>query len=254
MYFHAMFWPALLHAADLRTPSQIHCHGFLTINGLKMSKSRGTFINADHYLALLNPEALRYYFAAKLSPGVEDIDLSLEDFVARVNADLVGKFVNIASRSASFIHKKFAGQLADRIMDPALFEHFTQKSTEIAELYETLQYSKMIREVMHLTDLANQFVDQHQPWSLAKDETRLPEVQLICTQALNLFRVLLVYLKPVLPALAAQAEAFLNHGELHWNSIQTPLLQGSINPFTPLMTRLDLAQVQELIAPSPTNA
>ncbi|MCX7122237.1 MAG: methionine--tRNA ligase [Gammaproteobacteria bacterium] len=247
MYFHALFWPALLHAANLRTPTQIHCHGFLTINSLKMSKSRGTFVNADHYLSLLNPEALRYYFAAKLSSGVEDIDLNLEDFTARVNSDLVGKFVNIASRSASFIHKKFDGALADHIMNPELLKTFTNKSNEIAQLYETLQYSKLIREIMQLADLANQFVDQHQPWTLAKDETRLPEVQLICTQALNLFKILLVYLKPILPALSEQAEYFLNTEKLDWQSTEVPLLNQKINAFTPLITRLDSERVAELL-------
>ena len=212
-----------------------------------MSKSRGTFVNADHYLSLLNPEALRYYFAAKLSPGVEDIDLNLEDFTARVNSDLVGKFVNIASRSASFIHKKFDGKLADQIMNPELLQTFTKKSEEIASLYESLNYSKLIREIMQLADLANQFVDQHQPWTLAKDEARLPEVQLICTQALNLFKILLIYLKPVLPALAEQAERFLNTGELNWESIDLPLLSQSINAFTPLATRLDPEQVKALL-------
>ncbi len=248
MYFHAMFWPALLHAADLRTPSQIHCHGFLTINGLKMSKSRGTFVNADHYLSLLNPEALRYYCAAKLSPGVEDIDLNLEDFTARVNSDLVGKFVNIASRSVSFIHKKFEGQLASQMMTPALFNTFVEKSETIAELYESLNYSKLIREIMQLADLANQFVDQHQPWSLAKEESRLPEVQLICTQALNLFKILLVYLKPILPALTEQAELFLNTGALTWADHNRPLLNCKINAFTPLITRLDPEKVSQLLS------
>jgi methionyl-tRNA synthetase len=248
MYFHAMFWPALLHAANLRTPSAIHCHGFLTINGLKMSKSRGTFIEADRYLSALNPEALRYYFAAKLSPGVEDIDLNLADFIARVNADLVGKFVNIASRSASFIHKKFAGQLAPQLLEPELVSQFTAKSAEIAELYETLNYNKLIREIMQLADIANQFVDRHQPWTLAKDEARLPEVQAICTQALNLFKILLVYLKPILPALAKQAELFLNLQPLQWDDVHTPLLGRQINAFTPLMTRLDPEQVNTLIA------
>ncbi len=247
MYFHALFWPALLHAADLRVPTQIHCHGFLTVNGLKMSKSRGTFVNADHYLSLLNPEALRYYFAAKLSPGVEDIDLNLDDFTARVNADLVGKFVNIASRSASFIHKKFDGQLATSLMDPELMQSFVDKSETIATLYESLQYSKMIREVMQLADLANQFVDRYQPWTLAKDESRRPEVQLICTQALNLFKVLLVYLKPVLPELARQAEIFLNTAPLDWQNGLEPLLSQRLNPFTPLITRLDPEQVKKLL-------
>lgn len=251
MYFHAMFWPALLEAAEIRTPTQIHCHGFLTVNGTKMSKSRGTFIDADTYLSLLNPEALRYYFAAKLTAHVEDIDFNPDDFVARVNSDLVGKFVNIASRSASFITKKFEGRLADRLMDPALFEAFLAKNEEIAKDYEELNYAKAMREVMSLADLANQFVDRHQPWSLAKDESRLPEVQLICTEALNLFKVLLTYLKPVLPHLAEQAEAFLQCSNLSWQSASTPLLSHTIAPFTPLMNRLDSAVVKQLLSPLP---
>ncbi len=247
MYFHAMFWPALLEAAGIRTPTQIHCHGFLTVNGTKMSKSRGTFIEADTYLSLLNPEALRYYFAAKLTSHVEDIDMNLEDFVARVNADLVGKFVNIASRSASFITKKFEGRLADHLMDMPLFETFIAKSEVIAADYESLNYAKAMREIMSLADLANQFVDRHQPWSLAKDESKLPEVQLICTEALNLFKVLLTYLKPVLPQLAEQAEAFLQCGHLSWQSVSDPLLNQSLAPFIPLMNRLDPVVVKQLL-------
>ncbi len=252
MYFHAMFWPALLHAADLRTPTEIHCHGFLTINGEKMSKSRGTFIKGDDYLAQdLNPEYLRYYFAAKLNSGVEDLDLNLADFVHRVNSDLVGKFVNIASRSASFIQKKFNGQLSTTLMNQDLWQSFVDKSTSIANDFEKLNYAKAIREIMALADIANQFVDQHQPWSLAKDESKLPEVQLICTQALNLFRILLIYLKPIVPELALKAEAFFNITPLMWKDLTTPLLDHQLNAFTPLIMRVDELKVNELIQKKP---
>ena len=248
MYFHAMFWPALLHAADLRTPTEIHCHGFLTINGEKMSKSRGTFIKGDDYMAQdLNPEYLRYYFAAKLNSGVEDLDLNLADFVHRVNSDLVGKFVNIASRSASFIQKKFDGRLASTLMNQELWQSFVDKSAGIANDFEKLNYAKAIREIMTLADIANQFVDQHQPWSLAKDESKLPEVQLICTQALNLFRILLIYLKPIVPELALKAEAFFNIAPLTWDDLTTPLLDHQLNVFTPLITRVDELKVNELV-------
>ncbi len=244
MYFHAMFWPALLHAAGYRTPTAIHCHGFLTVNGTKMSKSRGTFIEADAFLARFNPEHLRYYFSAKLSGEVEDLDLNFQDFALRVNADLVGKFVNIASRSASFITKKFGGKLADRLLDQGLWNKFLSKSEEIAELYEHLNYAKAMREIMQLADFANQFVDQHQPWALAKEEARLPEVQLIATQALNLFKILLVYLKPVLPKLAEQAEHFLNLKPLTWQDAKVPLLGTKIQPFQALTLRVDTALLQ----------
>lgn len=249
MYFHAMFWPALLHAANLRTPTAIHCHGFLTINGQKMSKSRGTFIQGDDYLKQgLNPEYLRYYFAAKLNEKVEDLDLNLQDFVQRVNSDLVGKFVNIASRSASFINKKFDGFLSDKLMDIALWQSFVDRADIIAVDYESLNFAKAIREIMALADLANQFVDQHQPWALAKDEARLPEVQLICTQALNLFRILLIYLKPVVPQLAEAAEQFLNVAPLQWQDVHQALVHHHLNTFTPLMMRIDEAKVQQLVA------
>jgi methionyl-tRNA synthetase len=248
MYFHAMFWPAVLHAAELRTPTQIHCHGFLTINGEKMSKSRGTFIEGDKYLAQgLDPQYLRYYFAAKLGNGVEDLDLNLNDFVHRVNSDLVGKFVNIASRSASFINKKFAGMLADKLMDEGLWQSCVAKSEVIAADFENLNYSKAIREIMALADLANQFVDQHQPWALAKDEHRLPEVQLICTEALNLFRILLIYLKPIVPNLAHEAEAFLNIPPLTWQDLVKPLLDVRLNTFVSLITRVDELKAAQLV-------
>lgn len=249
MYFHAMFWPAVLHSANLRTPTQIHCHGFLTINGEKMSKSRGTFIEADKYLAQgLNPEYLRYYFAAKLGSGVDDLDLNLNDFIQRVNSDLVGKFVNIASRSASFINKKFQGQLADRLMDEALWQSFVAKADVISEEFEKLNYAKAVREIMALADQANQFVDQHQPWALAKDAHRLPEVQLICTETLNLFRILLIYLKPILPRLSVLAENFLNTEPLTWQDLKQPLLGTRLNDFTPLITRVEETAVNNLIS------
>ncbi len=247
MYFHAMFWPALLHAAGYRTPTAIHCHGFLTVNGAKMSKSRGTFIEADRYLEDFDPEHLRYYFAAKLTGGIEDIDLSVEDFVLRVNSDVVGKFVNIASRSASFITKKFNGQLAGQLMDQNLFDTFVSKSEEIAQCYESLNYAKGMREIMQLADLANQFVDQHQPWALAKDEANLPQVQLICTEALNLFKLLLTYLKPVLPALSEKAERFLNISPLTWQDVNVPVLDHTINTFIPLTMRVDAEKIKNII-------
>jgi methionyl-tRNA synthetase len=247
MYFHAMFWPALLHVSGLRTPTAIHCHGFLTINGEKMSKSRGTFISGDQYLAQdLNPEYLRYYFAAKLNAGVEDLDLNFADFIQRVNSDLVGKFVNIASRSASFINKKFSGQLANTLMDQKLWQSFVDKAETIATDFEQLNYAKAMREIMSLADNANQFVDQQQPWTLAKDPTRLAEVQLICTQALNLFKILLIYLKPVLPELAQKAEIFLNVAPLTWQDLFQPLLAQQIQEFVPLMARVDAERVQAL--------
>lgn len=246
MYFHAMFWPALLHSAGYRTPSKIHCHGFLTVNGAKMSKSRGTFIEANQYLEHFNPEHLRFYFAAKLTANVEDIDLNFEDFAQRVNSDLIGKFVNIASRSASFITKKFAGKLANRLLDQDLFNTFVAKKTEISEAYEHLNFAKAMREIMQLADLANQFVDRHQPWALAKDDSKLAEVQLISTQALNLFKILLIYLKPVLPELAKNAEHFLQLGSLSWQDLELPLLSTEILPFQPLMLRVDTELAKKL--------
>jgi len=246
MYFHAMFWPALLHAAEYRTPTAIHCHGFLTVNGAKMSKSRGTFIEANRFLEDFDPEHLRYYFAAKLTSNVEDIDLNFEDFAQRVNSDVVGKFVNIASRSASFINKKFAGELADHLMDQTLFDTFTAKSDTIAKAYESLNYAKAMREIMQLADLANQFVDQHQPWALAKDETKLPAVQLICTQALNLFKVLCVYLKPVLPEIAKKAEQFLGLEPLSWQAASQPVLAKHVNVFVPLTLRVDVEKIKKI--------
>ena len=246
-YFHTLFWPALLHSAGFRTPTAVNCHGFLTVNGAKMSKSRGTFIQAASYLKHLNPEWLRYYFASKLSNGVDDIDLNLEDFVARVNSDLVGKVVNIASRCAGFINKRFANQLASALPDPALYQEFVDAAEHIAEAYETRRYNLAMREIMALADKANQYVDEQKPWVLAKDPERGAEVQAVCTQGINLFRTLVTYLKPVLPQLAMDAETFLNAGELHWNSINTTLLDHEINTFKALMTRVDSSMIDAML-------
>ncbi len=228
----------MLHGAGYRMPSAIFVHGFLTIDGKKMSKSRGTFITAEKYLQHLDPEYLRYYFAAKLTAQVEDIDLNLEDFMLRINSDLVGKFVNLASRCAGFISKKFDGQLADTLADEALFQEFANASETIAECYEQLNYNRATRDIMALADKANQYIDHHKPWALAKEEGREDEVQAICTQGLNLFRILAIYLKPILPITAGKIETFLNIPELAWQDSQTPLLAHSINKFKPLMQRI----------------
>lgn len=246
-YFHTLFWPALLTSAKFRTPTAVFCHGFLTVNGAKMSKSRGTFIQAESYLRHLNPEYMRYYFASKLSHSVDDIDLSLDDFLQRVNSDLVGKVVNIASRCAGFITKRFDNQLATELPNPALYQEFAAASESIAEAFETRRYSQAIREIMALADKANQYVDEHKPWVLAKDESRSAEVQAVCTQGINLFRAIITYLKPVVPQLAADSEAFLNAGELTWASVQTPLVASQIMPFKALMTRIERDAVNAMI-------
>ncbi len=246
-YFHTLFWPAMLHGASFRMPSAVFCHGFLTVDGQKMSKSRGTFITARSYLDQLDPEYLRYYFAAKLGPAVEDIDLSLDDFVQRVNSDVVGKLVNIASRCASFIHKLFDGRLAAGLSAPELYREFTAQAERIADLYERREFARAMREIMNLADQANQYIDAEKPWQLAKDPEQADAVQKICTLGLNLFRVLAVYVKPVLPALAADTEAFLDLPAQSWSDLQTPLLDRSINPFNPLKTRIDPKQVEAMV-------
>ncbi|RLK48601.1 methionyl-tRNA synthetase [Alkalispirillum mobile] len=250
IYFHALFWPAILHGAGFRTPNEICAHGFLTVNGQKMSKSRGTFIMARTWLDHLDPEYLRYYFAAKLGASVHDIDLSLDDFTQRVNSDLVGKLVNIASRCAGFINKRFEGRLGDTLDDPALYRQFTAAGEHIAELYEKREFSRAMREIMALADQANQYVDEQKPWVLAKQEDQADRVQDICTLGLNLFRVLVVYLKPVLPRLAADAEAFLNLPEQDWADAKTPLLDHEIRKFKPLMTRVDPDKVEAMLEDS----
>ncbi len=246
-YFHTLFWPALLQAAGFRIPTAVNCHGFLTVNGAKMSKSRGTFIQAESYLKHLNPEWLRYYFASKLSNGVDDIDLNLEDFVARVNSDLVGKVVNIASRCAGFINKRFANQLAPTLPNPALYQEFAEAAERIAEFYESRRYNQAMREIMALADKANHYVDEQKPWVLAKDPERSTDVQAVCTQGINLFKTIITYLKPVLPQLAQESEQFLNIDTLIWTSVSQPLVGHSINVFKPLMTRVETAQVEAML-------
>jgi len=248
-YFHTLFWPAVLYGAGLRRPTAVFAHGFLTINGQKMSKSRGTFITARHYLQRLPPEPLRYYFAAKLGSGVEDIDFSLGDFVARTNSDLVGKLVNIASRCAGFIERG-GGRLGSALPEPSLHGEFAAAGERIAALYESREYAAAIREIMDLADRANRYVDQRKPWALAKDPTRAAEVLAIATEGLNLFRVLMSYLAPVLPRTAEAAAAFLGTSFADWNAIATPLLGNAIAPYQPLATRLDASAVASLIEPT----
>lgn len=248
MYFHGLFWPAMLHGAGYRLPTKIHAHGYLTVDGTKMSKSRGTFITGNHYASHLNPECLRYYFAAKLNDSVEDIDLNLHDFMQRVNSDLVGKYINLASRTAGFITKKFDTQLSDSLPDQDLYDEFVVAGDEIATHYETLQYGHAVRAIMALADKANQYIDHHQPWSMAKDETKLADVQPICTQGLNLFRVLTTYLKPILPHIAQQVESFLNCEPLTWDNRHAPLVDHRINKFKPLLQRITEEQIEALTA------
>ena len=245
--FHTLFWPAELEGAGFRPPTAVWCHGFLTVNGQKMSKSRGTFIMAETYARHLNPEFLRYYFAAKLDNGIDDIDLNLEDFRTRVNSDLVGKLVNIASRCAGFIGKRFGGRLSAELPEPAMYGTFTAALDSVAEDYENRRYGKAMRDVMALADQANQYIDAAKPWVLVKDEARHDEVQGICTQGLNLFRVLITLLKPVLPATAERAEEFLNIGPLTWDSPRKPLLDHAIHRFKPLLTRVEETQVDAMI-------
>ena len=246
-YFHTLFWPAVLHGSGIRRPTAVHVHGFLTINGQKMSKSRGTFITANRYLELLPAEPLRYYFAAKLGPGVDDIDLSLEDLTARVNSDIVGKLVNIASRCAGFVARG-GGKLADRLPDPALYAEFTSAAPRIAALYEQLDYAQAMREIMLLADRANQYVDTHKPWALAKDPSKAEETLGIATQGINLFRVLMVYLAPVLPDMACHAAGFLGAPLSRFSEVDSPLLGTPLAPYQPLAQRLDPKVVNQLVA------
>jgi methionyl-tRNA synthetase len=250
VYFHGLFWPAMLKGANYRTPTGIFVHGFLTVNGLKMSKSRGTFIKARTYLEHFEPTYLRYYFAAKLSGKVEDIDLNLEDFVQRSNSDLVGKLVNIASRSAGFIYKKFQGELSEVLSEPTLFSLFVDARDDISNFFETREYHRATRLIMELADKANQYVDEKKPWVLAKDPEKDLEVQAVCTMALNLFKILMTYLKPIVPTLAQKSEHFLNHGEFRWDNLAIPLLGGKIREFTPLLQRIDQEKVNLMLESS----
>lgn len=248
VYFHALFWPALLDGADFRTPTAISVHGFLTVDGQKMSKSRGTFIKARTYLNHLHPEYLRYYFASKLSSRMEDLDINFDDFMLRVNSDLVGKFVNIASRCASFITKYFSGKLAKNLPDSQIFNQISSGGDAIAEHYEKLEFSRAIRQIMVFADLANYYIDGKKPWSAIKDPAQQQEVHEVCTMGINLFRLLTIYLKPVLPQTAKNVEEFLNIPPLMWDDKNKPLLNHTINQFKPLTQRLEKTQVDAIKA------
>ena len=250
LYFHTLFWPAMLHGAGFRTPTAVFTHGFLTINGQKMSKSRGTFIKARTYLNHLDPDYLRYYFAAKLNNRVEDIDFNVEDFVVRVNADLVGKVVNIASRCAGFIEKRFEGQLSGTLPDPALTEKFCEQHSAICQYFENREFSRAVREIMALADLANQYINDVKPWIIAKDGARADELQAVCTQGLNLFRMLVTWLAPVVPKLAERSGEFLRHPITAENALEQvtkPLLDHQIGPFVRLLDRIALEDANAMM-------
>ena len=250
VYFHALFWPATLMGSDFRTPNAVFAHGFLSVNGQKMSKSRGTFINARTYLENLDPECLRYYYAYKLTSKIDDIDLNLEDFKKRVNSDLVGKVINIASRSASFVVKKYDKQLSAKCIEKSLYDEFVEAGSDIAKHYEARNFSQAMRLIMKLADKANQYIDEKKPWQLAKIEGKEKEVHEITSLAINLFKVLMTYLKPVLPEMAIRSEEFLNVDSLKWTDIQHPLINHKINKFKPLMTRIEDDQIDQMVESS----
>jgi len=261
LYFHTLFWPAMLHFSGHRTPTNVFAHGFLTVDGEKMSKSRGTFINAHSVITSgLNPEWFRYYFAAKLNASLEDLDLNLQDFVARVNSDLLGKYINIASRSAGFLVKRFAGKITPSALQHPLLEKLRGASEEVADLYETREYAKALRLIMDLTDHVNSYVDTEKPWEIAKN---LPEdsgseqhahLQAVCTVTLEAFRILTIYLKPVLPNVAKGVEAFLGTNELSWSSVHQPLSETQpISAYQHLMTRVDPKLIDTLLEANRAN-
>ncbi|GAB1667431.1 methionine--tRNA ligase [Mannheimia haemolytica] len=246
VYFHSLFWPAMLEGSGYRKPTNVFAHGYVTVDGAKMSKSRGTFIQANTYLKHLDPECLRYYYAAKLNDRIEDLDFNLDDFVQRVNSDIVNKLVNLASRNASFIAKRFEGKLAEKLDDEALFNEFTAQAETIANFYENREFNKAIRAIMELTDKANKYIDDKAPWVIAKEEGKEAELQAVCSMGIELFRVLMSYLKPVLPKLAERAEAFLQ-SELRWDNIATPLFGHTVAPFKSLFSRLEKKQIDAVI-------
>ncbi|MDP7527037.1 MAG: methionine--tRNA ligase [Candidatus Marinimicrobia bacterium] len=250
VYFHALFWPATLMGSDFRTPNAVFAHGFLSVNGQKMSKSRGTFIQARTYLDYLDPEYLRYYYASKLTAKIDDIDLNLEDFKQRVNSDLVGKVVNIASRSASFVVKKYDKELSSDCVDKDLYKEFVETGSDIAKHYEARNFNQAMRLIMKLADKANQYIDEKKPWQLSKVEGSEREVHEITSLAINLFKVLMTYLKPVLPEIAKRSEEFLNIESLAWPDIETPLTNHKINKFKPLMTRIEDDQIDQMVESS----
>lgn len=246
VYFHGLFWPAILKGAKYRTPTNIIVNGFLTIDGQKMSKSRGTFIEARTYLKHLSPEYLRYYIAAKLSSKIEDIDLNFDDFIKRINADLIGKYINIASRSASFITKYFDGRLSDISDDEPLIMEFRNKAEEIAARYENFEYSHAVRLIMALADKANQYIDEHKPWTQIREDANKGKAHAVCTVSLNLFRLLTIYLKPILPKTAEMVARFLNIPSLQWDDRNVSLKAHPINPYEPILSRIDPKDVEAL--------
>ncbi len=247
IYFHCLFWPAMLEGAGFKRPDTVHAHGFLTVNGTKMSKSRGTFIMARTWLDHLPPDMLRYYFAAKLGAGLSDLDLNFDDFTNRVNSDLVGKLVNIASRASGFIHKFGGGRLAEALPDPALYGEFVEATEGIAADFEARNFASAIRRIMALADRANQYVDEHKPWKMAREEGREAEVVAVCTQALNLFRVLTTWLSPVIPTIAENAGKFLNDDLMTWAGLDAPLTDHAIEKFQPLARRVEPQQIEALM-------
>ena len=252
--FHALFWPSTLTGADFRAPTKVHTHGFITVGGTRMSKSRGTFINASTYLDHLDPEYLRFYFATKLVPNTDDVDVNLDDFVQRVNSDLVGKVVNIASRCAGFIARQFDGRLGAAIHDPELWDEVSGAAARIGELYEAGDVSRAVREITALADRTNAYIADREPWKHAKDPERRDEVHGVCSLGINAFRALMVYLKPILPAMAGKAEAFLNTGELSWADAANPLLDHPIGKFKPLITRMDRKDIARLVEATKAEA
>ena len=251
--FHGLFWPAMLEGAGFRKPTGLHVHGYVTVNGEKMSKSKGTFIKASTYLENLDPECLRYYYAAKLTSRVDDLDFNLEDFTQRVNTDVVNKLVNLASRTAGFIAKKYDGKLSVEVSEPALYQQFVEAGDSIAEQFEKREFSRAIREIMALADIANKYIDEKAPWALAKVEGKELEVQNICSMGINLFRVLMTYLKPIMPKLAERSEVFLDE-TLTWESVKAPLAGHQINKFKALFQRIDAKHVDAMIESSKASA
>ena len=250
VYFHTLFWPAMLMGAGMRTPTAVYAHGFLTVDGAKMSKSRGTFIRARTDLDHLHPDYLRYYFAAKLGSGTADIDLNLEDFVNRVNSDVVGKVINIASRCAGFIQRKFEGMLAEELPRPDLYESFILGRDAIAGDFEGRRYQSAIRRIMALADEANRYIDDEKPWQKIKQQGMEDHVQAVCTQGINLFRILITYLAPVLPFTSEKAGQFLGQGVQSWQSLDSPMLGVKINAFLPLLTRIDPLKIEAMVEDS----
>ncbi|MFS1873728.1 methionine--tRNA ligase [Enterovibrio norvegicus] len=253
VYFHSLFWPAMLEGSGFRKPTNVFVHGYVTVNGAKMSKSKGTFVKASTYLKHLDPECLRYYYAAKLNNRIDDLDLNLEDFVQRVNSDIVNKVVNLASRNAGFIAKRFEGKLSAECAEPALYAEFSDAADRIGNMFEKREFSRAIREIMALADKANQYVDEKAPWVVAKEEGKDAELQSICSMGINLFRVLMAYLKPVMPELAKRTEAFLNE-TLTWEGIAQPLTDHTVSPFKALFSRIDPKHVEAMVESSKEDA